>query len=367
MPNYFIAATGQHQGKTTSTLGLVANLKERGCDVGYCKPIGQKHLTVDGAVADKDSVLFAKHLGFALDPRIHSPVILGAGVTKDYLVNPWKYNFREDILVAARHLEAHHDVVIYEGTGHVGVGSVVDLSNAQVARLLGCSAVLVVEGGIGNTLDQISLNLSLFRQEGVPVHGVIINKVKPEKLDEIESILTPRLAALDVPVLGYIPFDKTLLYPLVSTVLQTTHARCLLHEERILNKVQGVMAGSLIEIDQFDQSEGILLVVSQSRFEEAIERVTQKSEELGLRESPLSGIIVTGDGRSGRFHEAATFAKPYILENHIPVLSTTLETYDTVVLISRIEVKINTDTDWKVARAIELFRQHVNLGAFLNR
>lgn len=367
MPNYFIAATGQHQGKTTTTLGLVKNLKERGCDVGYCKPIGQKHLTVNGAIADKDSVLFAKHLGFELNPEIHSPVILGAGVTKDYLVNPWKYNFRQDILIAARHLEANHDIVIYEGTGHVGVGSVVDLSNAQVAKLLDCKAVLVVEGGVGNTLDQISLNLSLFRQEGVPVLGVIINKVKPEKLDEIASILSPRLAALDVPVLGYIPFDKTLLYPLVSTVQQTTGARCLLHEEWILNKVQGVMAGSLIEIDQFDQSEGILLVVSQSRFDEAIDRVMQKSKELKLKTSPLSGIIITGDGRSGRYHDPSAFAKPYILENHIPILSTTLETYDTVVLISRIEVKINTDTDWKVARAIDLFKQHIDLGPFIEK
>ena len=43
-------------------------------------------------------------------------------------------------------------MVVYEGTGHPGVGSVVDLSNAEVARQLESEVILVLEGGIGNFL-----------------------------------------------------------------------------------------------------------------------------------------------------------------------------------------------------------------------
>jgi dethiobiotin synthetase len=360
----FMASTGQHQGKTTTTLGLAANLKAAGVDVGYCKPVGQQHVTHNGRVADKDSVLFAKMLGFDLEPALHSPVILGSGVTKDYLRQPEAFDFEEAILAAARHLEATHQQVIYEGTGHVGVGSVVHLSNARVAKLLGTPAVLVVEGGIGNTLDQISLNLALFHDEDVPVHGVIINKVKPEKLDEIRDLLTPRLRQDGIPVLGYIPYDPTLSYPLVSSVCQAVRGKILLHPEQMLNKVQGVMAGSLIDIDQFDDQEGILLVVGNTRFKEAIARVMENSKDLGLDGSPLAGIVVTGDGRNGRWYEPGDFDHPYLVEHRIPLLATRLETYDTVVMVSRIEVKINTDTDWKVRRAIELFREHVPLDPF---
>lgn len=365
MSTFFVAATGQHQGKTTTTLGLCSTLKGEGLDVGYCKPVGQKHLTHNGFIADKDSILFSKMLDFELDPVLHSPVILGQGVTKEYLLDASGFHFEEAILNAARKLEAQHDVVVYEGTGHVGVGSVVNLSNAQVAKLLNSRAILVVEGGIGNTIDQLALNVSLFRKEGVPVHGVLINKVKPEKLDEIREILTPKLLSMGIPPLGFIPYDRTLSFPILSTVNHAVKGKFLLHPERMLNKVQEVMAGSLIEIDQFDEQEGIVLVVSFARFQEAIERVIEKSKELELDQSPLAGIVVTGDGKHNRWFSAETFSHPYLMHHKIPLLATQLETYDTVVMISRIEVKINTDTPWKVRRAIHLFRESVDLQAFL--
>lgn len=365
MSKFFVAATGQHQGKTTTTLGLCANLQYEGLNVGYCKPVGQKHLMHNGFIADKDSILFSKMLDFELEPALHSPVILGQGVTKEYLQDSSQFHFEEAILHASKHLESQHDVVIYEGTGHVGVGSVVNLSNAQVAKLLDSRAILVVEGGVGNTIDQLALNVSLFKNEGVPVHGVIINKVKPEKLDEIKVTLTPKLLDMGIPPLGFIPYDRTLSFPILSTVNHAVKGKFLLHPDRMLNKVQEVMAGSLIEIDHFDEQEGILLVVSYARFQEAIERVIEKSKQLELEQSPLAGIVVTGDGKHNRWFSSETFSHPYLMEHQIPLLSTQFETYDTVVMISRIEVKINTDTPWKVRRAIHLFKEHIDLQAFL--
>jgi len=81
----FVAATGQHVGKTTSTLGLVSNLQAMGYKTGYCKPLGQKHVTVDGVRADKDALLFSKFIQFSIDPDIHSPVILSQGITKKFI------------------------------------------------------------------------------------------------------------------------------------------------------------------------------------------------------------------------------------------------------------------------------------------
>ena len=40
------------------------------------------------------------------------------------------------------------DAVLLEGTGHVGVGSIVDMSNSQVAALVGADVVLVANGGL---------------------------------------------------------------------------------------------------------------------------------------------------------------------------------------------------------------------------
>ena len=39
---FFVAATGQHVGKTTTCLGLVSGLLKTHKNVGFIKPIGQR-------------------------------------------------------------------------------------------------------------------------------------------------------------------------------------------------------------------------------------------------------------------------------------------------------------------------------------
>ena len=361
----FVAATGQHKGKTTSTLGIVANLQARGLDVGYCKPVGQQHVHVDGQVVDKDAVLFAATLGFDVQSERHSPVIIGSGVTAQYIEDPSQFTFEEDIVRAAQSLESQHDIVVYEGTGHTGVGSVVDLSNAQVAKLLDAPVVLVVEGGIGSTIDQLNLNLALFKEAQVAVKGVIVNKVLPSKMKPLRPILQKKFDQLGIPLVGMLPFDKALSYPIMSTVRSAVQGRILHNPDRMANRVEQTLAGSLIEIDEFDEFRNVLLVVSHTRFNEAIHKIKHKFLEMAVDECPLSGIVVTGDGRRGMLLQEDDFNDPYLNENNVPVIATRLETYDAVVLVSRIEVKINTETAWKVRRAIQLIGEHVDLDQLL--
>ena len=93
----YVAASNQHVGKTTMTLGLLAALKDRGLDVGYCKPVGQQFLRIDEQRVDKDAVLFASAMGFKLVPEIHSPVILGPGDTAAFLENRIDKDFKTKV------------------------------------------------------------------------------------------------------------------------------------------------------------------------------------------------------------------------------------------------------------------------------
>jgi len=110
----YVAATSQHIGKTTSTLGLVKALKDAGHNVGYCKPVGQKFVDMGDLRADKDALLFSKFAHFELIPDIHSPVILGKGATSDFLENPDKYPYRERIIHAGKILEDTYDIIVYD-------------------------------------------------------------------------------------------------------------------------------------------------------------------------------------------------------------------------------------------------------------
>ena len=136
LKNLYVAATSQHVGKTTSTLGIAASFRKAGINTGYCKPVGQQHIKINGSVVDKDAVLFADLLKLDITPSLHSPVIIGRGATAKFLDNPTKYDLPSMVIKARNVLEHTHEAVIFEGTGHPGVGSVANMSNPRVAKLL---------------------------------------------------------------------------------------------------------------------------------------------------------------------------------------------------------------------------------------
>lgn len=351
----YIAATSQHVGKTTTTLGLVGGLLTLGRNVGYCKPVGQQFLDINNLRVDKDTLLFSDLIDFQLDPDIHSPVILGRGATSMYLDAPEKFDLESRIINAATQLDERHEFVIFEGTGHPGVGSVADVSNARVAKILNAGVVMVVEGGIGNTIDRLNLSLALFREENVPVIGVIINKIRPDKIEKIGHYVGKWLDKKDLPLLGLVPYEQSLAYPLMKTVSKAIRGKIIHGPQFMENKVEDVIAGSLVEYKELKKSEDLCLIVSIRSLNNAILKIAGMSSTLGLVNSPLSGIVITGEG------EVEETAMNYIKQHNLPVVQTNFDTYEAVIKISRIEVKINRSTPWKIRRAIELMGEHVDL------
>lgn len=357
--NIYVAATSQHVGKTTSTLGLVSVFMKKGLKIGYCKPVGQKFLDLKKLRVDKDTILFADLINFELVPEIHSPVILGKGATEIYLDNPDKYPLGDRIKYAAEQLSRDNDLVIYEGTGHPGVGSVADLSNAKVAKMLDAGVIIIVEGGIGNTIDKLNLSLSLFREHDVPIIGVIINKVIPEKAEKVKKYVSKWLDKKGLRLLGILPYDKTLAYPLIKTIEKSVGGTITMNGDYADNKIENILAGSLIDLKELSSSEDLLLVVSTKSINHAIEKIKSISLHAEFTHSPLSGIVATGHGNI----DSSTLN--YIEEHKIPLIRTDLDTYGSVIKISNIEVKINRNTPWKINKAIGLIENNVKLDELL--
>ena len=356
----YIAATSQHVGKTTTTLGLVGGLLKLGKNVGYCKPVGQQFLDINNLRVDKDTLLFSDLIDFQLDPENHSPVILGQGATQLYLDNPDKYDLENRIIQAAERLDEIHEFVIFEGTGHPGVGSVADVSNARVASILNAGVVMVVEGGIGNTIDKLNLSLAMFREENVPIIGVIVNKIRPDKMDKVGHYVNIWLEKNNLPLLGLVPYEQSLAYPLMKTVSKAINGKIIHGPQFMENIVEDVIAGSLVEYKELKKSEDLCLIVSNRSLSNAIAKISGMSSTLGLKNSPLSGIVITGEG------EVEPDAMEYIKEHNLPVVQTDLDTYEAVIKFSRIEVKINRSTPWKIRRAIELMGEHIDMDKIIS-
>jgi dethiobiotin synthetase len=359
----YVAATSQHVGKTTSTLGLVSAFRNMGVNVGYCKPVGQRFVMHNGMQVDKDVVLFSDLLGFKIDPSSHSPVILGPGATTDYIDNPAAYDYEDSLQKARLSLQSAHDLVIYEGTGHPGVGSVVGLSNADVAQRMQSGLIMVAEGGIGSTIDMISLCLEKFYRCQVPIIGVILNKVLDEKRPKIEKYVSKWLEQYDIPFLGSMPFDKTMSFPMFRTIVESVKGKIEFNADQVNNNmVENIVAGSLISTEELVGSgENNLLVVGATRLGLAIEDISSIMKSQDWEKPPFSGIISTGHG------DYSKQTIEFVQKHKIPLVRTMLETYGAVVKIARIEVKINQETPWKVRRAIEMIENNVDLKYILEK
>jgi len=223
MKKIFIAATKQNDGKTTVALGLISNLKKVFKHIGFIKPVGQRYLEEDGLKVDEDSILIEESLklyGIKAKLKDMSPVAVEKGFTENYIAKPIRKAITKQIKDSFKRISKKADLVVIEGTGHAGVGSVFDHSNAVVAKLLGSKVIMISSGGIGRPIDEIILNKALFDKEGVKLLGVIINKVMPDKFGKISRLIRKGLHRQGVDVLGVIPYNPMLSYPTIRQILE---------------------------------------------------------------------------------------------------------------------------------------------------
>jgi len=242
----FVAATRMNDGKTTTCLGLTAALQAMGLHVGYIKPIAQRVVMSGEDQVDEDTLLIDGLFDLNVPIAAMSPVAIGPDFTKQYLENPEEIGpqLKDRICRAFDRTAYGKDIVVVEGSGHAGVGSVFGASNADNAKVLGSKAILVAAGGIGKPIDEIALNKALFDKAGVEVVGAILNKVMPDKLEFIRDFAGRGLRKLGVPLLGVVPLQETLVYPNLDQVADETKARWI-HQPAGLRRVRRVVIGAM--------------------------------------------------------------------------------------------------------------------------
>jgi BioD-like phosphotransacetylase family protein len=187
---------------------------------------------------DKDAVLVKEHFGLHhLNYEHMSPVLIPPGYTRNYLDGKIRLEDQEALVnTAYKEISKTSQIVLCEGTGHCAVGSIVHASNAQVASWLNAKMILVANGGLGNTFDELELNKVLCDKEGVEICGVIVNKVHPEKLEQTRTYINKALKLHwgDVPLLGCIPDRPFLGCPAVSDLERLFDSPLLCgHEHRL--------------------------------------------------------------------------------------------------------------------------------------
>ena len=245
MRQLYLAATGQNRGKTTASLGLFDGFQRSGLRTAFMKPVGQRTVIDHGMPADEDAVLMHETFDLAADYQAMSPVHIPRGFTKAYIAGEVVEDLGARIVAARDTFRDRFDMLLIEGTGHAGVGAVIGLSNAVVARLLGAPAIIVSEGGVGRPIDEIVLNASHFAAHGVAVAGAIVNKVDMEAQPGIASVLERGLANNGIRLLGVLPVRPILSNPTLGMVLEGVHGETLHPGPDLDRVIDGVAVGAM--------------------------------------------------------------------------------------------------------------------------
>ncbi|MFB6070210.1 MAG: phosphotransacetylase family protein [Halanaeroarchaeum sp.] len=208
MNTLLVASTAESTGKTAVALSLGQLAQERGTSVGYMKPKGTRLQSNVGKTLDADPMLARDILDLdsemhEMEPIVYSPTFIEGAIRGQEDAT----ELRDRIGEAFAALAEDRDLMIVEGGGRYTTGSIVDLSEAEVADAVDAEVLLLERIESAADVDEL---LAAAEQFGNRLTGVVFNAVSDSMYDMVESDVVPFLQTRGVAVHGVIPHERSL-------------------------------------------------------------------------------------------------------------------------------------------------------------
>jgi len=359
MKHFFVAATRQNEGKTTVALGLTAVLVDRYERVGFIKPVGQRYVKSGPHKVDEDSILMCEALGLDCNIKDMSPIAIDRTFTRKFIDSPGVEELERQIVGAYRRVAENKDLVIIEGTGHAGVGSVINLSNADVAKLLDAKVVLVTGAGIGRAVDEVTLNRCLFTSRGIEVLGVVLNKAKTDKIGMVADYVGRALQQRGVRLLGVIPYVETLAVPTAGQIMDELKCTLLAGEKYLANSVGRIVVGAMSAHRALTFINNNAFCITPGEREDIILAAMSSALVGESKGRKLSGLLLTGGMPP---HDSIM---QLIRHTQIPVMLIDDDSYTAAAKVHDVVVKIRPRDKAKISLARQLIQEYVDLDYIL--
>jgi dethiobiotin synthetase len=198
----YVMGSESGAGKSTVCMGILAQLLASGLtpdQLAYIKPVTQCITKQTVALFCEQTKIPSKDIGSLVFRKGFSRAFIdGLTEQSDELL--------ADVLASILTIGKGKEVVIIDGVGDPSVGSVVGVSNVDVALSLPCHVIFVGKPGIGSAIDNTVLCVSFMQQKGLKNIGIIYNKIPLSAFAEIKKYVTKRLPELlpGIKLLGFI-------------------------------------------------------------------------------------------------------------------------------------------------------------------
>ncbi len=348
----FITSTEPHSGKSIISIGLVNMLLGKAQKIGYFKPIisqsqpQKKEDHIDTILTHFDlPMAYEDSYAFTWQDAMQQMETESQGEMLDTIIRKFKY------------LEDKYDFTVVEGTDYLGEGSAFEFEiNVQIAKNLRAPVIIVISGADKTTSQVVNGALTAvhnFDARETQVLSVVINKVKPEQLNDIKELLEAQLpSAILVTV---IQEDKGLQSPTMKEISEKLNGKILFGEELLSNQVDNFVTGAM-QVPNFLNylQENVLIVTPGDRGDILISAL---QANLSTSYPKVAGIILT----AGYEPEEPILRLLKGLQTVVPIIAVETGTFQTSNEVGAIRSKITSDNTRKIQLAIDTFDKYINL------
>jgi len=343
MQTLYIGSTAGNSGKTLTTVALGLALKECGHRVGYLKPLGKLPITVEGKVVDADAQFLKTILQLPEPLEQICPVVM----TQDLIARGLHGeipDLRSKIQAAFEAVSAGKDITLIGGAGSLADGAFLGISGTRLAKEFSAPVLL-----IDPYQNEVCLDCILTAKEtlGDRLMGVVLNRVTPQSLPEVEQVVVPFLGAKGVEVLGVLPMDRLLDAVTVRQIVEILDGKVLCCNDKMDEFVERFSVGAMdvdAALGYFRKLPNKAVITGGHRADIQLAALETSTKCLVLTGDQMPNEIIIGRAR----------------EVGVPMISVNYDTLTTVEKLEAVLGRIRIREDRKVQRARELFRDRLN-------
>ncbi len=369
MKTILLVPTGEGVGLTSACLGLIYALECQGVKAGFVKPFSQE--TSD--TADRTTALY-RHVS---NSKTVEPISYSSMMQR--LTHNEQDELLEDAVRLHREISRHHDLIIVEGLVQNGRDSFVDDLNTSLAQALDAKVILVSNANIQHpvqTAEKVENQIRNFRgSSSTRLSGILFMRTKglPEESAQIPVTIDPELrlgaeteqfvqalqqthahiGSEKLPVIGLVPFSKTLSVPRMSDLAAHISAAWIHEGDAAHRRVQhSSLIASSIEYELHKFVAGELIISASDRVDVLLASSLASSNGI-----PLAGLVLTEQHQP---HAQALDFCQSAIKHGLPILHTPLSAFETAQKLANLGNEIPVDDTERADQVTRFVSSHIN-------
>jgi len=351
MRSIMVSSPELYSGKSAITMALAMKLKDNDYKVGYMKPVGNIIVDANGVLTDDDALNMKRVLGLHENLDDLSPVLFTYRLLDDVLDGKDK-PLAHRLESTFEKVSKGKDVMILEGAGDMSGGSVLGLSDFDIARMTNSKILLVARYCDDFAVNRIVTYMKLLPKD-VEVIGIIFNNIGPHFVNFVKERVVPYFEKRDIKVLGVIPQNKALMSVTAAEIAEALHGQVLAGKANLNVSVNGIVVGAM-------SLENAIKVFRRKPKRAVITAGDRADTQMAALEAKSSCVLLSGN----LYPEAPVLGRAE--ELGIPVI---LFPDDTMTLVDKMEAllrSVRIKNPEKIEVMKNMFSEDVDMESIIN-